>query len=624
MYLLRKSASANLLLGLALVVSGADQLWGATPVTCSSPVSAQPQATEYFVSLADYTHHFAHVSIRFPQATGTITLNLPAWNALYQVRDFAANVENVQAADASGRPVPVVNSKTSEWEITSAGHCVVVDYNIHLDSSGPFGSQLSPEHGFFNWAMVLMYSPATRSQGMSVQLLDVPAGWGLQDVHILGEASAGKVEQTVGVAHGYDELVDSPAEVGVFQQSEFQQDGATYHIVVHGDPHDYDAGKLQEVVRKITHAAVDWMADRAFDEYTFLYHFPRGHGAGGMEHAYGTAIDINGERLHSSMTPVASVSAHEFFHLWNVKRIRPQSLEPIDYQRTMDTRALWFSEGVTSTVGDMLLARAGLLNDRQYLDRVASEINELQSRPAHRWQSAEESSLDAWFEGDAYYRTPQRSISYYNKGEVLGVLLDLRMRQLTQGRKSLRDLFQWMNENYAKKGRPFPDSDGVQQAAETVTGQSFAEFFHDYVAGVLELPYNELFNFVGLQVAETTVRTSTPGFTTSTSFGGQPEVASVDTNSDAQRAGMAIGDRVVEVDGKPVSTSVDDQLSRLRAGTTVKLTLANRRGQHTVKLKLKSHEEQMYILQDVPSLTAEQRAHRAAWIHGDDETGGAQ
>ena len=551
-------------------------------------------------------------------------LNMPVWNALYQVRDFASNVENVRAADASGGLVPVVNSKTSEWEVTTTGSCVVVDYDMHLDNEGPFGAQLSPEHGFFNWAMVLMYSPATQVKGMSVQLLDVPATWGLADVHILGEAPAGEVEQKVGIAHTYDELVDSPAEVGVFQRFEFQQDGATYHIVVHSDPHDYDAGKLQDVVGKITHAAVDWMADRPFDDYTFLYHFQRGHGHGGMEHAYGTAIEVNADRLHSSMIPVASVSAHEFFHLWNVKRIRPQSLEPIDYQRAMDTRALWFSEGVTSTVGDMLLARAGLLSDRQYIDRVASEINELQSRPAHHWQSAEESSLDAWFEGDTFYRSPERSISYYNKGEVLGVLLDLRIRQLTEGRRSLRDLFQWMNENYAKQGRFFPDSDGVQQAAEATTGQSFAEFFHDYVAGVLELPYSAYFQFVGLQVAETTVHSSTPGFTTSTGFDGQPEVASVDANSDAQRAGVIIGDRVVEVDGRPATASLDDQLSRMRAGTTVKLSLANQRGRRTVKLKLTSRQEQIYILQDTPSVTAEQRAHRVAWVHGDDENGGGQ
>jgi predicted metalloprotease with PDZ domain len=459
---------------------------------------------------------------------------------------------------------------------------------------------------------------------MSVQLLDVPATWGLQDVHVMGAGQAGQVEQAIGVAHGYDELADSPAEAGIFQHFDFQQDGGIYHVVVHASPSAYESAKLEEILRKITHAAVDWMADRPFDQYTFLYHLPRGYGAGGMEHAYGTAIDLNAERLGRNMMPVASVSAHEFFHLWNVKRIRPQSLEPFDYQRAMDTRALWFSEGVTSTVGDMLLARAGLLSERQYLDRLGAEINELQSRPAHHWQSAEESSLDAWFEGDSFYRAPQRSISYYNKGEVLGVLLDLRIRQLTEGRKSLRDLFRWMNDNYAKKGLFFPDSDGVQLAAETVTGQSFGEFFRQYVAGVGELPYSEFFAFVGLQVAEITVSTATPGFTTTANLGDQPEVAAVAAGSEAQRAGVSVGDRIISINGKPAAPNVDDQLARMRPGATVKLRLADRNGQREIKLKLTSRQEQEYILQDLPSITPEQRAHRAAWIHGDDENGVTQ
>jgi predicted metalloprotease with PDZ domain len=290
----------------------------------------------------------------------------------------------------------------------------------------------------------------------------------------------------------------------------------------------------------------------------------------------------------------------------------------------MATRALWFSEGVTSTVGDLMLARSGLLTNRQYIDRVASEINELQSRPAHVWHSAENSSLDAWFEGDAFYRSPQRSISYYNKGEVLGVLLDLRIRQLTLGHKSLRDLFQWMNDNYARKGLFFPDSGGVEQAAETITGQSFAEFFHDFVAGIREIPYGEFFGFVGLQVAEATTRTVTPGFTTTAFWGGQPEVTSVDAGSDAARAGIAVGDRIVEVNGAAATASVNEQLARMREGSTVKVRVATRRGQRNVKLKLTGRSEQVYVLEDMPNVTLEQRAHREAWIHGDDEAGGVE
>lgn len=619
----RPPTLANVAFTLALLSAFSASAWGRTAVTCQSPISKKVQPTEYFVSLADNANHLAHVGIRFTQPAETVILNMPVWNALYQVRDFAANIENVRATDASGRPLTVTKSSTSEWQVTATAPCVVAEYDIHLDNRGPFGTQLSSEHAFFNWAMVLMYSPATRSQSMSVQLLDVPATWGLRDVHVMGEAAAGQVEQAVGVSHSYDELVDSPAEVGVFQKFDFQHEGATYHVVVHASPSDYETAKLEDILRKITHAAVEWMADRPFDDYTFLYHLPRDYGAGGMEHAYGTAIDLNVERMGNNMMPLASVSAHEFFHLWNVKRIRPRSLEPVDYQRAMDTRALWFSEGLTSTVGDMLLVRAGLLGERQYLDRIGTEINELQSRPAHRWQSAEESSLDAWFEGDAFYRTPPRSISYYNKGEVLGVLLDLRIRQLTDGQKSLRDLFRWMNDNYARKGLFFPDSDGVQMAAETVTGQSFAEFFHQYVAGVGELPYNEYFEFVGLQVAETTVGVSTPGFTTTASLGGQPEVAAVEAGSEAQRAGVTVGDRIIGVNGKPAAPNLDDQIRRIRPGASIKFRLANRHGERDVKLKLTSHTEQEYILQDAPSITSQQRAHRAAWIRGDNENGGA-
>jgi predicted metalloprotease with PDZ domain len=604
------------------LAGGTPSLLASTPVNCAAPVRAQPQATEYFVSLADNASRVAHISIRFPETNGPLILKMPVWNALYQVRDFAVNIENVRATNRNGQPITVLNSSLSEWQVPTPTSCVVVQYDIHLDNPGPFGAQLNQEHAFFNWAMVLMYSPSTRSQSMSVQVLDVPSTWGMHDLRVLGSAAPGGVEKVIGVARNYDDLVDSPVEIGSFQQFDFQQDGATYHIVVHASPSDYDSSKLEEALRRITHAAVDWMADRPFTEYTYIYHFPHGHGAGGMEHAYGSAIDLDAERLKSNLMPVASVSSHEFFHLWNVKRIRPQSLEPVDYQRAMDTRALWFSEGVTSTVGDMLLARAGLSSNRQYVDRVASEINELQSRPAHHWQSVEDSSLDAWFEDNTYYRSPRRSISYYNKGEVLGVLLDLRIRQLTNGRKSLRDLFQWMNEEYAKKGLNFPDSDGVQHAAEAVAGQSFAEFFHDYVAGVRELPYDDFFGFVGLQLAETTSSTPSAGFETASFLDSPPEVTSVVSGSEAERAGIAVGDRIVEINGRPARGQVEQQISRLRPGATLKIRVANRSGQRDIKLKLTTRSAQVYILQDMASVTPEQRARREAWIRGDDVPGG--
>ena len=594
-----------------------------TPVTCASPPSAQPEPTEYFVSLSRPADHQAHISIRLRDGGDIRTLDMPVWNALYQVRDFAANIEDVHAQDASGAPVKVVNTTTSEWQITAPAGCIVVSYDIHLDSPGPFGSALNAEHGFFNWAMVLMYSPALRSQPMSIRLLDVPTMWGMRDLHVIGAAAPGRVDQAVGIARDYDELVDSPVELGSFQQSQFKQDGATYHVVVDGTSADYDPAKIDSMLAAVTHAEVDWMQDRPYDEYTFLYHITKGPSGGGMEHAYGTAIDMNADHARSNPLSLASVSAHEFFHLWNVKRIRPQSLEPIDYQRPMDTRALWFSEGVTNTVANLALARSGLIDEADYLRRVSAAITELEDRPAHKWQSAEESSLDAWFEGIPFYRTPERSISYYNKGEILGMLLDLRIRQLTSGRKSLRDLFQWMNQHYAKQGRFFPDSAGVEQAAEAVAGQSFADFFRNYVAGVDEIPYDEFLSFAGLRAVPTTTTYASAGFATTANLGGPPEVTQIDSGSEAQSLGIRVGDRVLAINGHPADASLDSEISEMAAGSSVKLQLENRRGKREVNLKLGTRPEISYQLQDLATVTPEQRAHRTAWIHGDDEAGRA-
>lgn len=594
----------------------------ATPVTCSAPKFAAAASTEYLVSLADASQHVAHVSIRLQGAAGQRTLDMPVWNALYQVRDFAANIEQVRAIDANGLGLAVSKTSPSEWTFAAPAGCVVVSYDIYLNSGGPFGSQMDASRGFFNWAMVLMYSPALRNAPITLHLLDVPPTWAMRDLHVLGGAEPGKVEQANGYAHNYDELADSPVSLGMLQQTSFEEDGATYHIVVDGLPADYDLSKIAEVLRKLTHAEVDWMQDRPFDEYTFLYHFPRGSGGGGMEHAYGTAIEVSASRLRESPSAVDDVTAHEFFHLWNVKRIRPQALEPIDYQHTMDTRDLWFCEGLTSTVGDMMRMRAGLVSERHYLAGIGGQITELQLRPAHRWQSVEESGLNAWFEGIGAYRSPDRSISYYNKGFLVGVMLDLRMREVTGGQKSLRDLFQFMNEHYPKQHRYFDGAAAVQQAAESITGQSFSAFFADYVAGTKEIPYDEFFRFVGIEVVQGTVQTGAAGFATTANLGGQPEVSSVDAGSEAERAGIKIGDLVVELNGAPADASLDDRLERMAPGTAVKLRVTRRRGEQEIKLRLGAHSQTVYELHDVPGITPQQLAHRDAWMHGDDEGGG--
>ncbi len=350
------------------------------------------QGTVYGVSLQRAPEHIVHVDVVAHAPTGDF--QLPVWNALYMVRDFAQYVSRATAASGvpswmcehcakAGASVRRLDKTT--WQVQAANEqpCVTFSYDIFANEAGPFGAQLDSHHAFFNWAEILVYRTGHRSEPVTVHMLDVPKDWHLRDTGAFGGLDEKHTQNAVGGAESYDRLVDSPIELGTFAESSFQQNGATYHVVVDGDPADYDMNALKATLQRITAAAVDWMQDRPFDEYTFLYHFPQGPAGGGMEHAYGTAIDVSAGRLQrDSMTgSVAAVSAHEFFHLWNVKRIRPRTLEPVDYTKEQYTRALWFSEGVDSTVADLLLARAGLIDERQFLQRLAQQIGQLQATP---------------------------------------------------------------------------------------------------------------------------------------------------------------------------------------------------------------------------------------------------
>lgn len=574
---------------------------------------AQSAPIDYTVSLMDAGNHLAQVKIFLPEGAATRELQFPVWNALYQIRDFAQYVNWVRAQDRAGRALSIRALDKSRWQIEGAQDGAVVEYQIFLDSPGPFGVQFNSHHAFLNLAQVLMYPLDARYRPMVLAFSQVPTGWKVATP--LTSLSDGRFG-----ADNYDRLVDSPVEIGEFKESDFDEAGAHYRVIVDAEAGDYDMEKIVATLRKIVPAATTWMHDRPFDSYVFFYHFPRGPGGGGMEHAYSTAIALNAEVLTKSPEALASVTAHEFFHLWNVKRIRPQTLEPVDYTKENYTRALWFSEGCTSTAADFIELRGGLIDEHGFEQSLAAGIGELERRSAHRTQSAEESSLDAWLEGDPYYRRPERSISYYNKGELLGIMLDLAVRKASHGRASLREVFQWMNENYAKKGKFFADSDGVREAAEAVSHADLRWFFTKYVAGTEEIPWNDFFRDVGLRLIEGKETTADAGFAASRNFDGPMTVASVRAGSEAERVGLQTGDTIVEINGKIAGQESVQEVARLNPGDELTVKVRARRGaERELKWKVGSREEVSYELKDMESITTEQRARRTAWLKGEAE-----
>jgi predicted metalloprotease with PDZ domain len=471
---------------------------------CGFLVAACPASATiaYRVSLAEPGRHLFGVTMTVPVEGREVTVAIPAWNALYRIQDFAYRVRDVTALCPSLDAVPATVRKLDKqtWRISLSAPCQPGDHNTfeirystEWDEPGPFNSQLNAAHAFMNLAEVLMYVPDRRAEDASVTFENLPSGW-----HTAAELSPGSAANSYAAA-SYDKLVDAPVEAGKFDEFQFDSGGAHFRVVVDSQG-DWDRRELEEGLKRITAYELKLMGGAPFDpprgEYTFIFHIGPDDGleGGGMEHANSTAIAM------ASVDSAIPIAAHEFFHVWNVKRIRPQSLEPVDYTKEQYSRALWFAEGVTSAYAAYSLVRTGLWAKDGFYADLASQISDLESRPARAWQSAEESSLDAWFEKYDRYNAPDRSISYYNKGQILGVMLDLAIRDATDNRKSLDDVFRRMNAEYAEQGKFYDDDEGIRAAVEEVAGKSFEDFFRRYVSGTDEIPYDDFLGVAGLRL----------------------------------------------------------------------------------------------------------------------------
>src|SRR5262249_31513587 len=282
-------------------------------------------------------------------------------------------------------------------------------------------------------------------------------------------------------APSFDALADGPIEIGKFEEFELPGISPPVTVVIHGD--NWKRKKVEDDLRRICQYELELMDDAPFERYLFIFHVGKGAGGGGMEHANSTAIGIPSDEF------LPGVAAHEFFHLWNVKRIRPASLDPVDYSKEQYTRALWFAEGVTSSYSAFTLVRCGIWSKEQFYADLSEQITELERRPANGWQSAEQSSLDAWLEKYPLYNQPDHSVSYYTKGQVLGDLLDILIRDRSGNAKSLDDVLRLLNKGFAKQGKTYRDSLDIRLTVEKVTGTSFEGFFQNYVSGAEPFPY---------------------------------------------------------------------------------------------------------------------------------------
>jgi predicted metalloprotease with PDZ domain len=553
----------------------------------------------YEVSIVRPEQHLFHVTMTIPDVRGEVTVQIPAWNALYQIRDFAGHIQHMEALAGSEKsPIEKLDKQT--WHITGQG-TITVRYATYWDEVGPFATQLNGEHAFINPAMILLYVPDRRGEAVELSLQDVSGTWKAASSVPASMATVGAVRSFVFNTKSYDALVDAPIEAGKF--AEFDLKGVSPHItvVVHGD--NWSQKKVESDLSRICNYELKLMeGPPPFEHYVFILHIGKGAGGGGMEHANSTAIGIPSDEY------LSGVAAHEFFHLWNVKRIRPMSLEPVDFTKEQYTRALWFAEGVTSTYGAYTLVRSGIWNKERFYQDLGEQISELESRPANHWQSAEESSLDAWLEKYSLYNGPDYSVSYYTKGQVLGDLLDILIRDRTDDGKSLDDVLRGMNNDFAKQGYTYRDSLDVRVEAEKVAGGSFEEFFRDYVAAAEPLPYQQVLALAGLELRTIEHKRAVLGFSAERESGGTATVRGVDDGNSAAEAGLRPGDVIVNWNDGDVPRNLGRWVRERQPGETVKVRI--RRDEKDRMLEFKLGEEKELLYQVAEDSKAGEKARR--------------
>jgi len=573
--------------------------------------SAAGKATiQYSVSLTHPEQHVFHITMAIPDVQGEVTVQMAVWNALYQIRDFSSHVQQVEALVGQERAlIEKIDKQT--WQIRAHG-TVTVRYATYWDEAGPFAAQLNGEHAFINPAMILLYVPNRRGEAVHLSLPDVPDQWQAAGSSIRFIESMGGVRNFGGDASSYDALADAPIEAGKFE--EFQVPGVKPEIwaVVHGDK--WRKKQIEDELKRICQYEIRLMEGAPFDRYTFILHIGRGVGGGGMEHSNSTAIGVPSDEY------LSGVAAHEFFHLWNVKRIRPATLEPVDYSKEQYTRALWFAEGVTNTYGSFTLVRSGIWSKDRFYEDLGEQITELEGRPANKWQSAEQSSLDAWLEKYELYNQPEYSVSYYTKGQVLGDLLDILIRDRTNNAKSLDDVVRSMNNDFAKQGKFYRDSLDVRLEAEKVAGGSFEEFFQKYVSGTEPFPYQQILGLAGLDLRSTERRFATLGFAGEREASGGFVLKAVDADGPASQAGLRVGDAILTWNGGEVPRRPGRWVMDQNPGDLLTLRIRREDKELSVQFRLGEFKKTAYEVLEDTQATDKARRIREGLLRGETST----
>lgn len=589
----------------------------------------------YDVGLTAPQTQMVDMVARFPGAA-PLEIQLPAWRpGRYEILDPAGTVREMHAWAGDGSPLQVEKTAKATWRITGEGPAPVsVSYRVYANSIGDRTRHVDDTHAFLSPSSVFVYAPTFRDHPCRVQF-EAPDDWS-----VACGLDAPADDPGALVAPDYDILVDSPIEIGLHDTLTFEAAGGRRHDIVlwpPGVPRDDE--RLRDDFQAIVDACADVFGHVPYERYVFLIHV--GAGGGGTEHLNSTIMQVSraaigGSRDESSnpYERLLGLTAHEFFHTWNVKQLRPAGIQPYDYQRENYTPLLWVAEGTTSYYDELLLVRVGLLKPDAYLDRLGKQITSLRTRPGARVQSLADSSFDAWIKFNRRHADSINStVSFYAKGSLASLLLDLELRARTEGVHTLDSILRTMYQQFPLDDGGFTTED-LRAELESVAGD-FGDFFTHYINGTAVLPFEDHFATVGLELEFEANDDDLPegapipdradlGLELSRADG-RATVRAVLSDGPAYTAGVIAGDEIVALDGRRLGADLRTVLEHRRPGEVVELHVFRRDALRVIPVTLAGRPDGKFVVRRVSEASDAQRAAYEDWCGqswpADDESG---
>jgi len=567
----------------------------------------------YKVTFPEAQAHYVEVEMTVSGLKqASLELKMPVWTpGSYLVREFAKNIESLTAT-ANGKAVAAPKLNKNTWHLNTAGvQTVVVKYKVYAFEVSVRTSFVDVSHGFLSTTGIFLYPKGMLNQPSTIKITPYK-DWTTVSTSL--EKIGG--DQFARTAPNYDILFDSPIEVGTQDVFGFDAAGVKYEVAMYGGG-NYDKERLKKDMAKIIEAETAVFGENPNKHYTFIVH-NRQRGGGGLEHLSSTVLGAGREQYgnESGYMGFLGLVAHEHFHLWNVKRLRPIVLGPFDYENENYTTNLWIAEGFTAYYQNLARRHADVYSADAFLEDALGDINTVENQPGTQVQPLAEASFDAWIKA---YRPNENSyntgISYYDKGAVVALLLDLEIINATNGKKSLDDVMKYMYDTYYKgKKRGYTDAE-FKAGFEKFAGKNLNDFYAKYINGLAAIDYNKYLGYAGYKITDQLAdsNNATLGIGTSNQANGKKTISMVLRDGAGWVDGLNVGDELVSIDGTPV-TDLAAAVAAHKVGD--KLTIAvNRDGKpYTLPVTLLRNNRVQYKAEELPNPTAQQLAVRKKWL----------